>query len=130
MVKRPPATAEDNRRFGFDPWVGRIPWRRKWQLSPVFLPEKCHGQRSLVGSSPRRHRVRRPHAYFSSFAFPLLVYCHDVRYLIYSSALLSKDSFLIFSFFNVWILAESSVLVLNSLMEFYKEGVDQGQAVQ
>ena len=40
------------------------------------------------------------------------------------------DSFLIFSFFNVWILAESSALVLNSLMEFYKDGVDQGQAVQ
>ena len=40
------------RRHGFDPWVGRIPWRRKWQATPVFLPGKFHGQRKLVGYSP------------------------------------------------------------------------------
>ena len=34
-----------------DPWVGKIPWRRKWQPTPVFLPGKSHGQRSLVGCS-------------------------------------------------------------------------------
>ena len=33
----------------FDPWFGKVPWRRKWQLTPVFLPGKSHGQRSLVG---------------------------------------------------------------------------------
>ena len=38
---------------GFDPWVGKIPWRRKWQPTPVFLPEESHGWRSLVGYSPR-----------------------------------------------------------------------------
>ena len=36
----------------FNPWVGKISWRRKWQPTPVFLPGKCHGQRSLVGYSP------------------------------------------------------------------------------
>ena len=36
----------------FDPWVGKIPWSRKWQPTPVFLPGKSHGQRSLVGCSP------------------------------------------------------------------------------
>ena len=40
------------RRCGFDPWVGKICWKRKWQTSPVFLPGKSNGQRSLVGSSP------------------------------------------------------------------------------
>ena len=30
-------------------WVGKIPWRRKWQPTPVFMPGKMHGQRSLVG---------------------------------------------------------------------------------
>ena len=35
-----------------DPWVGKIPWRRKWQPTLVFLPGKFHGQRSLVGYSP------------------------------------------------------------------------------
>jgi len=40
------------RRCGFNPWVGKSPWRRKWQPAPVFLPGKFHGQRSLVGYSP------------------------------------------------------------------------------
>ena len=40
-------------RRGFDPWVGKIPFSRKWQPTPVFLPGKSHGQRSLVGYSPR-----------------------------------------------------------------------------
>ena len=37
------------RRPRFEPWVGKIPWRRKWQSTPVLLPGKSHGQRSLVG---------------------------------------------------------------------------------
>ena len=39
-------------RPGFNPWVRKIPWRRKWQPAPVFLPEEFHGQRNLVGYSP------------------------------------------------------------------------------
>ena len=46
-------------RSGFDPWVRKIPWRRKWQSTPVFLPGKSHGQRRLAGySSQGRKRVR------------------------------------------------------------------------
>ena len=41
------------KRCKFDPWVGKIPWRRKWPLAPVFLPGESHAQRSLVGYSPR-----------------------------------------------------------------------------
>ena len=37
------------RRHGFDPWVGKMPWRRKWQPIPVFLSAKVCGQRNLVG---------------------------------------------------------------------------------
>ena len=40
------------RRCEFDPWVGKIPWRRKWQPTPVLLLGKSHGQRSLVGYRP------------------------------------------------------------------------------
>ena len=40
------------RRPGFDPWVRKIPWRRKWQPILVLLPGKSHGQRSLVDYSP------------------------------------------------------------------------------
>ena len=47
------------RRLGFDPWAGKIPWRRKWQPTPVLLPGKCPRQRSLVGYSPWGCRVRR-----------------------------------------------------------------------
>ena len=39
-------------RLGFDLWVRKIPWRRKWQPTPVFLPGKPHGQRSLASYSP------------------------------------------------------------------------------
>ena len=39
-------------RIGFHPWVGRVSWRRKWQPTPVFLPGKSCGQRSLAGYSP------------------------------------------------------------------------------
>ena len=52
------ASACKCRRPGFDPWVGKIPWRRKWQLAPVFLPRKFNGQRSLVGYSIQGCRVR------------------------------------------------------------------------
>ena len=40
----------------FDPWVGKIPWRRKWQPTPVFLPGEFHGQWSLVGCRPWGHK--------------------------------------------------------------------------
>ena len=37
---------------GFNPWVRKTPWRRAWQLTPVFLPGEFHEQKSLVGYSP------------------------------------------------------------------------------
>ena len=43
-------------RPGFDPWVEKIPWKRKWQPTPVFLPGESHGQRSLMGYSPCGHK--------------------------------------------------------------------------
>ena len=46
------------RRCGFDPWVGNILWGRKWQLTPIFLPGKSHGQRSLAGYSSRGTTVQ------------------------------------------------------------------------
>ena len=47
MVKHLPANAD-----GFDPWVRKIPWSRKWQPTSVFLPGKFHRQRSLSAYSP------------------------------------------------------------------------------
>ena len=44
------------RRRRFDPWIRRIPWRRKWQATPVFLPREFRGLRTLVGYSPQGHK--------------------------------------------------------------------------
>jgi len=53
VVKNLPASARDPDLIS---WVGKIPWRNKWQPTPVFLPGKSCGQRSLVGYSPRGHK--------------------------------------------------------------------------
>ena len=45
-----------SRRHKFYPWVGKIPWRRASQPTPVFVPGEPHGQRSLVGYSPWGHK--------------------------------------------------------------------------
>ena len=47
-------------RLGFNPWVAKIPWRRAWQPTPVFLPGDSQGQRSLAGNSPQGHKELDP----------------------------------------------------------------------
>ena len=54
--KEPACQCRRDKRHGFDPWIRKIPWRRKWQPTPVFLPGEFHGQRSLVGFSPWGHK--------------------------------------------------------------------------
>ena len=54
--KEPFCQCRRRKQCRFDPWVGKIPWRRAWQPTPVFLPGKSHGQRSLVGYSPQGHK--------------------------------------------------------------------------
>ena len=56
MVKNLPANAGDGKKHGFHLWVGKIPWRRKWPPTPVFLPGESHGQRSIAGYSPEGHK--------------------------------------------------------------------------
>ena len=52
VVKNRPANLGDSKRHKFDTGIRKIPWRRAWQPTPVFLPGESHGQRSLVGCSP------------------------------------------------------------------------------
>ena len=68
VVKNPPA-ARDTRERRFNPWVRKIPWRRKWQLTPVSLPGKSHGQRSLVDYV---HGVTKSWTWLSTCYWPLL----------------------------------------------------------
>jgi len=51
--KEPVCQCRRHKRCGFDPWVRKIPWRRVWQPTPIFLPGESHGQRSLRGYSPK-----------------------------------------------------------------------------
>ena len=50
--KEPACQCKRLRKCGFDPWIRKIPWRRAWHPTPVFLPGESHGQRSLAGYSP------------------------------------------------------------------------------
>ena len=54
--KEPPASAGDTRDLGSITGLGRPPWRRKWQPTPVFLPGESHGHRSLAGYSSKGHK--------------------------------------------------------------------------
>ena len=55
VVENPPANEGDS-RCGFNPWVGKIAWRRAWQPTPVFSPGESRGQRSLAGTSSLGHK--------------------------------------------------------------------------
>ena len=52
MVKEPTSQYRGCGRCRFSPWVGKTPWSRKWQPTPVFLPGESQGQRSLEGCGP------------------------------------------------------------------------------
>ena len=56
ICEEPTCQCRRHKRHRFDPWVRKIPWRRAWLPTPVFLLEESHGQRSLVGYSPRGHK--------------------------------------------------------------------------
>ena len=68
-------------RPGFDLWVRKIPWRRKWQPTPVFLPREPHGRRSLVGYSPWGRKesdtTRRLHFHFHFHFLQWTTFCQN-----------------------------------------------------
>ena len=68
------------KRPEFDLWVGKIPWRRKWQSTLVFLPGKFHGQRILVGYRPCgcKDSDQTKHATLESVRFVLMLTCLSV----------------------------------------------------
>ena len=93
VVKNVP-TNVGNMRLGCDPWVGKIPCRRAWQPTPVFLPGESYRQRNLVGCSPESRKESgmterlklafEPHSLtFSFLPFPLLH--HTTMFLIFVS---------------------------------------------
>ena len=63
--KEPTCQCRRHKKLRFDPWVEKILWRREWQPTPVFLPGKSHGQRSLAGYTV--NRVAKSQARLSCF---------------------------------------------------------------
>ena len=66
-----------HKRCGFNPWVRKIPWRWEWLPTPIFLPGKFHGQRSLGGYSPWGHKesdmTEYTHTHTQACTFPLSI---------------------------------------------------------
>ena len=58
------------------PWVGNIPWRREWLPTPMFLPGKFHGQRSLMGYSPWGHKEPDMTEWLTLFIYMCYLICH------------------------------------------------------
>ena len=56
VVKNPGCQCRNHRNRRFNLWVRKIPWRRVWQPTPVFLPGESHRQRDLAGYSPWGHK--------------------------------------------------------------------------
>ena len=99
--KEPPCQCRRLKRCGFDPWVRKMPWSRKWQPTPVFLPGIFHGQRSLGIYSPWGHkesdmterlsmRVHTQAGLSTQFLCPLDVF----SFLLYSAS---------FTFFSLYV---------------------------
>ena len=93
------------RRPGFDSWVGKIPWRKKWQPTSVFLPGESLGQRSLTGYSPQGHKesdvkevTQHPHRVISqrwNFTTSFCDLFHLAQYPQGSSVFTCQNSFLL-----------------------------------
>jgi len=93
----------------FDPWVGEIPWRRKWQPTPVFWPGKSHGWRSLAGYSPCGHKesdtTERLHLHFLFFTDYILlkhtkITCYLILLFILTFQSIITPNFLFFQSMN------------------------------
>ena len=77
MVKNPPQC----RIPGLDPWVGKIPWRREWLPTPVFLPGEFHGQGSLAGYSPWGYKESGTTELLTLYSFTSRhLYCDHILY--------------------------------------------------
>ena len=89
VVKNQPANVGDAGDGGFDPWVGKTPWRRKWQPSPIFLPGKYLGQRSLAGYSLQDMTEQQSTHYIDSNFYCIAYFinknsCYFTKILLYN----------------------------------------------
>ena len=67
------------RRSGFNPWVGKILWRREWLPTPVFLPGEFHGHRILAGYSLWGHKRVRHQSVTNTFTFTFFIVIIQIK---------------------------------------------------
>ena len=82
-----PTDAGDTGDMGFDPWFGKIPWRRKWQRFPVFLLGKSHEQRNLAGCS--LHGIAKSQTSLSMHTHTHMLFIGDNK-TVYSAVFLRR----------------------------------------
>ena len=75
------------KRYGFDPWVRKTPWSKEWQPTPIFLPGKFEGQRSLVGCSSWGRRVRHNYTHGHSLHFLTTYYAQALHRILCTHSL-------------------------------------------
>ena len=101
-----------HKRYRFEPWVRKIPWRRKWQPTPVFLPVEFHGQRSLAGYTVVSKRVGHD---WSNLAHCVHRFKISIWFLFISSIYLA--CFLVFLLFQESF--NSNIFVIPSLVSWF-----------
>ena len=127
VVKKPACQFRRHRRRGFDPWVRKIPWRKEWQLIPVFLPGEFHAQRSLAGFSPwgctelytTEHAYTLLQKYCEDFTFKILhckfTFFKWIYFLLKDNAL---QNFAVFCQTSTWISHYTYILKSPNLRSF------------
>ena len=93
--KEPACQCRRYKRYGFDPWVQKIPWRMKWQPISVFLLGKVHGQRRLVGYNPWS---RKESTWLNAHTHTIHVYMY-MAYIIWHCT--SIQYYISYSYFSV-----------------------------
>ena len=101
-----------SRRPKFDPWGGKISWGRKWQLTPVSLPEKCHGQRSLGGYSSWGHNKSDTTEWLSSSSIMFT----DWNWISSSPALFKNEKEGIEHLLRIWHISCSVNNLVNTVL--------------
>ena len=100
--KRMPCQCRRCKKCGFDPWVRKAPWSRKWQPTPVFLPGKFHGQRSLAGYNPWCHKESDTTKYACRKCMCSVLFRIDKDLLESCSHVLSFSSVVLWSHWSAW----------------------------
>ena len=121
--KEPACHCRKCKRCRFDAWVRKIPWRRAWQPTPVFLPGESYGQRILVGYSSRSHRVGHGWSDLTQMSMNKVIYYVQVTKSLHLKPIESSFPRLsindhnnndIFAFITIWLI---SVVLISTLQD-------------